>query len=460
MANRFYLVYFDDSSEYHEHPFLLLIENPEARDKDWSDLESCRLLTASFDEFYKNSAFLSLLPNERNKKHYKLLVTIKNVTIKGELHLGHNRTIFVAKDFALRRFTGCASLLESSKIGTVSLNRFYEVEDRVYGLFITACYILYQDPFASPKLATSFRTGDLAEMDFLVFRVNSVQGKIFLISKDEFFAVDKKRKLFYHPHNIYNFKLASTAHYFNIIFESRTNMNQPFRFFAGLKELNDKEIEMPVLQRLSQIDKRVYLLRCVESSKITVEVPSYFFGQELTISKLVVPFRFNIENEDRVIETQVIFGTYNFDRKDNSFWFCATKKYLIHFDYFIEGKNIVFIVTKVIDPTTDAFVPISTDSSELYKGTRSRGGLPFLNGTLVYNGKTALTLKESETNTNPVSEEGIKYLCKKHKNKLLFLLTGLALVVVCLFIKRLFYPNIKKKLKQRRKTSKRVYFKA
>ena len=137
LENGFYLAYFDNTSEHHENPFILLLMIPEAQDKEWSDPDSCQLLTTAFDEFYKNSAFLSLLPSEQNQKYYRILATIKNVTIKGEFYLGNNGTSFLAKGFALQRFIDCVPLLNSVKIGTLSSNHFYKVEDILYGLFVT-----------------------------------------------------------------------------------------------------------------------------------------------------------------------------------------------------------------------------------------------------------------------------------------------------------------------------------
>ena len=268
-------------------------------------------------------------------------------------------------------------------------------------------------------------------------------------------------KMIFLQQNMYSFQ-TEWSEEMVIYFALHENKKQPFQLLVDFKELVEEKVKMSAVQKLLRVDQKVYLFRCEDSTKITVEVPSYSFEQELEVSKLVVPFIFVIDKLSGLVETQVIFEVYNFDYKDNYFWFhTTTRSHLIYFDYFIKNKNLVFTITKVTNSVNNVLIATPIQSLELYIGTEMKRILNFLSGAIIHSQNTKVIVTECGSNAEEqkailVPEKGFKYFCKRHKNGIFFVLISFTLLILYFFTKRLFYPNLKKKLKQKRKFSRRL----
>ena len=454
LANRIYLAYFNNSSKYHSNPYLLFIVIPEARREDCYIPEFCCLLKSAFDRFYLTSAFLSLLPNKKNAVHYQVLVRIEDMKIEGEIQLG-DKTTFTGKNFKLKGFNLCISLLNSVEIGTKRWHRFYKVKDYFYGLFVETYYVIYRNDSGESETAVLLKTADLVEMSLIKFQTNSVQGEVFLTENENIFEINPKKDTFHHTYNFHVIKMDWSESNYIICFDLEQSGDLEFQSIFEKNKPKEEEVEMPLTKRLSQVGQENYLVKDTKSEKVVVETPSYFIGKKLEVSKLVVPFRVIVSKPNGLSEAQVVFRMYDFNHKQNHFWFFTTKKHLVCFDYFVKNGKLFFIITD--KPKELGYVSITDPVKvvETFKETEMKGVLEFLNGTVIFDRNSAITLTGydpgvEERETNSASEKRFKSVCRRHRNKIVFLLTGLVLATVCFFIKRT-NPRFKKKIKQKHK---------
>ena len=206
VGNRICLVYFNNRLKHHRNPYLLFLTVPGVRSEDWCSSETYQLLVSAFDNFYKTSAFLSLLPNQQNTGYYRFSAMI------GDVWTG-NKTTFVGKNFVLKSFTGCVSLLVAVEIGTKAWRRFYKVKECFYGLFVETYYVSYHNLFGNARTNVLFKTADLIEMSFIKFWTELVGTEVFLAGKENFFKIDPKKDTFLYAHNLYAFKTSWSERY-------------------------------------------------------------------------------------------------------------------------------------------------------------------------------------------------------------------------------------------------------
>ena len=159
---------------------------PGAKDKSWPDIEDDQLLIKAFNNFYETSAFLSLLPNEQNRKFYSIFINIDNRPIHGWAKL-EGSTLFMFLHFPLQKLVNHNPLLEQTKICTLSWYCFYKVKNTYYGFFMKTYFIFYQEQNAHAESVVTFRAADLNEPGNLFFTPNVHRGKVFLMIKISFY---------------------------------------------------------------------------------------------------------------------------------------------------------------------------------------------------------------------------------------------------------------------------------
>ena len=452
LQNKIHLAYFNNSSNHHETPFLLFVRVPHGQ------TAFCSRLVTAFNDFYKTSVFLSLLPNEQNLNYYRILAQIEDVMIEGKVHLG-NRTTFVA-DFTLKRFTDCPLIINSTQIGTRSWTHFYKVEDSFYGLFIGVYYIIYRNPSETSNIVAFFSIGDLFEASFIKLRTHFNQGKVFLISENNLFEVESKEYLFYSEQNVYGMKMPWSKEEFYISFDERENMVKQFSFSLGHERLNEEDVKMFAIERLSKTGRTVYLIRNTDSDKIKIEIPTYSFQQYLKTVKVIIPFKIVVEKPSDLFSVQILFKVCDLSLETNFLHFYAPNEHFLQIDHFVENGHIYFIITNAMDENGKTLAIKSVKEKEAFKGTEMLEVSRFLNGAIVCGQSVVLTPTEDQKNTTerrikPVSEKDTKNFFSKHKKKVILFVIILILLVVGLFSK-LIYPECRKKINQQRKFKRKV----
>ena len=457
LENKYYLMHFNRALKDHENPFLLLILIPYVQNDDWFSPTDCQLLTLSFENFYENSAYISLLPNEQNRTYYKVVALINEARIEAVVHLGETIT-FVGKQFALQSFTDCPLLLKSIKAGTISWECFYKEEgkDSFYGLYIESYYIIYRNSSKSTKTVPFLRIGGLTDISFILFETKSVQGNLFLTGNDDFLQLDAKKTLFCIRQNIYTFEMFWSDEFF-IQFPSQEGSNKQMTFHA--KDTRLFEVDIPVIKRLTQIDQKVYLIKNIVSEEIKVEIPVFLFGQKVELSKLVIAFRIIVQKPNGLLQHQLFVNVYNFTNKENCFRVSSEEDYFISFGYSIENEKLIFIITNAKD-SNDNSLEVSSVKDIETAGEGMKRKTSFLSGAIIWDPDTKVTLtgskyKAEKQDIKQISDNGLKYFVKKHKNKIIFLLVTLVLLVICFFVKRGFTYH-KKKIKQKRKLNRKM----
>ena len=387
-----------------------------------------------------------MIPNEEKRDYYRIVAEIKNVIIEAEIHLG-NKTLFITNGFELKKFTECAILLNSAEIGVASWNRFYNIQDFFYVLFFKTYYIFYRNPFVKPE-PVLFRTADVTKMYFIGFQTISVQGKLFLVSKRSCFEVETKQNIISLSQNQFTFRTVYSKDEFTVSFYLQNNRNKEFLLTKGNSQLNGEMMPAPSIQKLISTEKRAYLFR-ERDLETTIFIPTYFFGEKLEISKLVVPFLFITEKAGETIKIGFIFRVYNFGHNENHFWMYLTKNYYFFINHFVENRSIVFKVILVVDILSNSFSMESVKILKLENEEKMGGIFTFLNGAIIYEQNTEVDFIRSDPDTKkqeikPVSGKGFKNDGKRRKIKVVVLILSLVLLNVFLLLMWV-YPKLKKK---------------
>ena len=425
------MVYFDDTLLTHENFFLLFVGIPTAKKENWPYIENEELIKNAFDEFHNTSSFISLLPTDQNRNVYDFAFYLYSQRIQGRLQLKQTAT-FMAKQFQLRKVSNHFALLRRIKFGSISWIRFYEREHIYYGLFMKSYYVLYED---NPN-SLIFRPADLGQIVFLAFKPHLVLGKAFLTDVDVSNIIDFIDTIEPFEKGEYGFSVFFRDLFVNIVFDLSTDNFQLF-----LENSSIEEVEKPMLTRLSQVGQKVYLIKKDSRVKLTVEIPVYFFGQKLEVSRLIISFVFIIEKADKAPSAKIYTLTYNFNAEQSGCWLHGDNAYRIYFKHFVEKGNLVFKPFEVECSIIKDDILIPIEIEKMLNVTNENNIQNFLNGVIIYTKESVVTLTGLEPYTKELDSE--KYIGrpgKKHTNKFVYLLFAFILLLVCLFIKiYLFY---------------------
>ena len=448
------LVYFDNRLDFHKNPFLLLIIIPETSDKDELKENFCQELAVAFDNFYEKSAFLSFLPNEQQRKIYKFLTKLGKFKIDGEVELRKTEAV-MAVGFELNKLTICTSLLESVEFGTVAKSRLYRVEDTLYGLFVETYYTIYQSVDKDAKVLNSFRTADLVEIGYVVSKITSVQNKLFLTGNKHELEVHFLQKIKPKEKNKYTLQdyfRSSTKSV--ILFDLEENENRHFQFFIDEKKLYS-DVETPSFSKLSRVSTTFYVFENSGKEEVGIELPVYFFGEKLELSKLVFMLKLiQTSSFSGFRKVDTFFIAFGFDAESNSYWIDSLGiTYIVSFDYTIENGNVVLGINSMRTLRDTSYVLKKQEITDINDLIGKNGFFVILDGAIVYNQNSIITLTDLaySTTTLTKSEVYTKEFKEMQKNTAIYSLLAVVLLAFCLFLGQLFY-------RYRTKKHKRKYF--
>ena len=436
-TTKLYLLYFDNSLEFHERSFLFIVVIPETTSKGWSDqINYCQLLLTAFDNASQTCSFFSFWPNEQNVKFYKFSAQNLDVAVEGELVV-NNTSTFVNTDSVLTKISSCTSLLETVKIGTKFWNSFYKFEDTFFGLFIETYYILYQSTDERSKTVNMFRIADLIKVGYIWFQTSSVKGKVFLSSNEHSLEINFKQNIGVYERNKYTLQISFPfLSKISIVFDLEENKTQNFLFFLNNKKLCEYVL-IPEIEKLPQVGKRFYLIENEWQEKLTIEVPVYYFGKKVEMSKLIFMFKLIKGEVGKFSKPHVFSEILNFNVEENYFSiYYERETYWIYFDYDAKDKHIFFKIIKVDSSTNNNLSLKVKETTRCYK-LKKRNKVPlFLNGAIIYDkqafikitkfGLTKITLTNSEYSHMEFQI--------KSKNQIVCCLVVLIFLTVCLFI--------------------------
>ena len=290
VENKGYILHFDKSLEFHKRAFLLFVAVSGAKKESWSDQNNCQLLTDAFDNFYKTSCFFSFMSNKQSEKFYEFSTGFLEVDIIGEVEVEETKTI-VKMNSELKKLNVCRSLLEKVQIGTNYWSQFYKVEDGFLALFLETYYILYQETNKNSQSLTLFRNADVTELVFISFKTEYLNEIIVVSDTEASIEIIFKRSVDVHEKNKCMVRTPNTLlSKITLSFYLIENKNNQVKFLLDDTELKFYVETLPI-EKLPRVGQMVYFLENNFRKKVTVEVPIYFFGEKLELSKLAVGFR-------------------------------------------------------------------------------------------------------------------------------------------------------------------------
>ena len=460
--NKTHLFYFDNSLEFHKRPFFLLILVRWANDNDWPISANCQLLSTTFDNFYKDSVFFSLLPNEQKRSFYRFTVEIQESVVDGEVELKEEEEeTSIVSDFELKKLTSCASLLRTVKFGTISRSRFYQGEDELYALFVETYYVLYKNVDESSTTENLFRTADLVEVGYVLFRTAAEKGKVFLTGSADTIMINFTQNVSGNERNSYNLK-----DYFlflpenSVAFEFEESKEQQFDFFIN-NRMTDKDLGTLLIEKLPQVGTKHYLLVFSSDNVVGVELPIYFFGEKLEISELVFVFKLaRIKKFGGLSEARVFFTIFDFYKESNSSWvrYDGTT-YAVYLNYKIERGSISFGISNIRMEVSTEYILTEKETTKINEPIKRKTTSDFLGGAIIYNKDTTLTLTDPEyykialKRHESSAQEPLEEFNNKRKSNLPYPFITLFFFGSFLVVGSLFY-NYRKKIYKKRKFNK------
>ena len=455
-----YLLYFGINKDNHKNPFLLFIAVPEAKNNSWPFPESEGLLEKTFDEFHKFSAFVSLSLNKQNRQYYSFSITIDGCDIPGHFRLS-DTTLFMPKNFELKKLTSYTDVLKYLKFGTMSVSRFYEAESRVYGIFMETYYIIYKTRDENSKSVSLFRIGTLSEIVLATFKTYSTIRRVFLEdSEDEVFTFERFKDVEPKKKNVYCLNVFYPLGTISVSFSLEENRNQQFQFFFGYIRILEENAPVPKFEKLPQIGRMFYLFKneLEEEFSVEIEVPIYFVDKKLEVSKLIVPFSVISKEKSKTYKIDVNILIYDFIKEKNIHKLDDTNFYYLHFGYFVEINKLLFVITKITNSNEEIINLKQIASFESYNTVERTCFGTFLSGTIIYYQDSAVILEPNEvyskeSKIKPVTKDESKQSGDKNNIKIICLLVGLVLVGVC-FASKWLVRIFKKRLSKRRKLNK------
>ena len=125
---------------------------------------------------------------------------------------------------------------------------------------------------------------------------------------------------------------------------------------------------------------------------------------------------------------QVYFRVYDFG-KENSLWFYQTRNYDISFEHFVEGEKLKFKITKLINSEKRKDPLIPTIIEKMIYTVKNHEISTFIDGAVFCDQSSKITINNSEMS---VKEQQVQP-ATKNNNRLVFLLIGFVLLLVCFF---------------------------
>ena len=462
VTNEIYLLYFDRSCKFHESPFVLVVLVPGAKKENWPNAKACRLLPVAFDAFHETSAFFSLSPNNLDRQHYTLLVAKNRLILKGVVWLGEKTFFSVMDSTVPQELNHCTSFLENVKIGTRSWQRFYTLENDLYGLFVGTYFIAYR----TKPAGSSFRSGGLSATGVAKFATTSVQPKVFLYDKENSsFVLYMKRNQQTYTKNQYSLSCSFAEDFvYDVVFDSDGKENkekekegEEEQLKVSFEEPNQiKRTETPAIERLLQTGQRTYLFEDDFKQNFVIQLPMYYFGQRLEISSLFFWIKTVQENVDNVLTTNMVLKKYPFQEEK---WKGSIKydlhNYYVYVNYVVENGRLVFETNKVEDSKNNELLLLRTEVVGMDEGVETKGVYEYFNGAIVYDPESVFTLtavgshaeeqekKQKKQDLETVSE-------KRSRNKSIYVLIGLTLFVGCCSVK-VFLSHFRRQLYKKRK---------
>ena len=167
---------------------------------------------------------------------------------------------------------------------------------------------------------------------------------------------------------------------FDIVFDLEKDKTEQFRFLVRNPLFREK-IEMPLIEKLPRVGKKLYVLSEYHKEIFILEVPVYFFGQKLEISKLVVVFLFIVELMYGSSTAESYFHLYDFTKTENIFSFRPTGSFRIYFEYFVEDESVTFKPTNItfLDSRED-FLTLTEVKKRFDITEKEKGISKFING--------------------------------------------------------------------------------
>ena len=450
VKNEIYLVYFDNSLETHEQPFLVLILVSDINKNIWFNEKNCQQIFTAFDNFYKNSAFISLIINNKQKNLYKFIVKFTNTEINGEIKVDKIQAL-INIGFPLKELAICASLLETVKFGTIIRNRFYQIRGIFNGIFVVTYYIIFQEVYENSKCGTLFRTADLIELGYVFFKTVSHKGKYFLTDWEYSFRKKFLQNLSGNEKNKYNLRvLASFLSETNIIFYSKESIEQNFQFIINNKIINEY-VKRPSIMNLPQVGSKWYLIEFNINNKVVLELPIYFFGEKQKLSKLVFIVKFFRKIKfNELLETHTSFLIFDFNEEKNFSWIYYNEIWYNALVYYtLEDKKIIFKIREIKAKSSLQYTLIEKETTKEFEPVKKSTFTEFLNGAIIYNHSKTVLVTNSKYSLK--ERKSSKECQRKSISKVVYYLIILILLWVCLFFGLLYErKRIKKTHKEGR----------
>ena len=459
--NEVYVLYFDNTLEFHERPFLLFLIVPGADKKSWTGHDNCQLLTDAFDNFHKTSVFFSFLSNEQNKNFYDLSTNFLESNTFVEIELRETKT-FMRTDFVLERFKDCASLLATVQVGTVFWNQYYKLGDNFFGLFVETYYLLYRETEETSETLTLFRNADLVELVFVSFQVSVLDGKFVVSDIGHSTAIIVKENITVYTRNKHTFVvLVPSPAKIDIVFDLKENKAKQFQLFRDDKKTYEY-IGAPPVKKLLRVDQKVYLFENRFRRKISIEVPVYFFGKSLELSKLVIGFQLIQESFDGFSKVSTFFRIFSYKEKEKcTRVYFEGETYNVCFSYNIESGKFAFKLTRIRVLNTEELAFLEKETTETLKPTKFGLVKSFVDGLIIYNKDSFEVFSDSghskEKESTSIRKGALDTFNKRYTYMNVYLVISLVLLVVFVLIGRLFYQCRKKKHNNKRfKKSKKL----
>ena len=448
--NEIFLIYFDSSLKFHKNPFILLILVPGIKKERFLNSEDYLIFSNTFDNFHKTAAFSSLVPNNQSRPYYSISVKMMQTTTNVELRLGEKIMLFKNDFSVIKEITHYNSLLKNVTFGTMFWFRFYEIEDEFYGLFIETCYVIYQ---RHPKITASlFKSTYITEIKVVEFKTSTINTKVFLSGKDEYFTLYTERNPQSFRKKQYFFHNSSFNFFINAItFNFEKNKADQLQICFQKKQ-NDEEIKPPKLEKLQQTSQRVYLFEDGSQRKHIIQLPTYYFGKRLEISGLLFWIKVTQKKNDEIVKVDVFLEKFRFNIKENSFSFYLKGEYRIFLHYFIEKENIILEPIKIVYRLDMNIALSKTETGESHEIPNLVNVFKYLNGSIVYDKEFVVTLSGADSNAEEQeAEQKLKTVFEQnsHKNKIIYMLISLFLIFVSCLLP-FFFSYFRKKSYRKR----------
>ena len=435
-----YLFYFDALLESHAKPFVVLVLFPDSRKTISAQLKDYKLLLHALDDFYKSSAFVSLVPN---KPFYKISTTVAEVKIDAVAKLEGKRLFIKIGAVVPKELSHIGSLLEYVKFGTVSWQRFYNITERFYGLFIETYYVTYRTHADS---VPSLRTADLIEISFVRFRTHFVNTKLLLTDKDDSFEVENRQDLNAYQVNQYYFGiLPLNVFIIRISYISKGNKEEELEV-DFMKRLIIKEVSRSKVEKLKQTGQRTFLFKDELQQEYTIKLPIFYFGERLEVSKLLLWVKVSKEKKDEHSEISELVK-YQFGNKENCFKVQSLNGHCVFLDYIIDDEKIVFEITKMVDSKKKDLLLIGTNVSDADEKKQTKTVFEYLNGAIFCEQEHFITLTRNGFNTKEqeINRDLETFSEKSRYEKTIYVVICLILLVFgCLF--GFLFPYFRKKV--------------